>query len=805
MAEAYEQEQPMGSEQPAPEPQVAPEATTPPRKLRKKRSFKLSDEERDNLVNKVLDLHNRDISDREERQKKRMARYAKLMGWQDPKSWPWENCANIWLPVMLTASLRMKATLENAVKSTRPLMYAKARQRRNSHLVEKIDKILDYQVFTENAGERKFDDFISNFVDDETAYLFTSWVKEKSTINETKILGLPDPATPLLAQALQAIQDRFGETAIAAMKDKDGYSWEVEYEEEGEQQKARVEFYDDSDGRAEMCITRRATTFNGPSFDVPDFEDVVFPVRAANLQPPGPSNPLGAPYVNQICKASVDSIVRNKRSGVYDLLTDEGLELIRAGKSATGSGKEEEEQKELKDQLEGTEVSRPEDFEDRQVILHFGRHDIDGDGLEEEVILTIAVESKVLLRARLLTEVYPGLPVRRPFAHESFIPIASRVIGMSLVELIEPMQDAQKTLMDQHIDWGTLTNMPWFTYRASSGFKPEVIKLQPGEGLPLDDPSRDLAFPQFPSKDSGFALNTMAVLQQFTERLAMINDASFGRVPTGKASAMRTVGTTMALLQQTDVRSEQVLRRLFHALANLYQLFHSLNRRYLPEEKEVRVAGLSEGEDAYPVIKPDDLDYDVDFEFKASLLNTNKQVLQQELQQLMAILVSPLAIQLGIVTPEEVYKLMSDMIKSMDLDPERYMKRPLGYSDGPKILAEEAISAILQNQMPQGVPLEPPGEHFQKLMAFMQTDQFGFLNKFQVGLFTAYLQNVQNQAMVALQQQMVMAQAAQQNPQGAKGAPEGPGGAPTTMKAPGMEDNAPVGENETIDESVNIM
>ncbi len=794
----------VANEQPAPEP---PKAEPTDRRKRRKRSFNLTDEQKEDIVGMVLENHRRDIDDRGERIRKRMNRYAKLMGWLDSKDWPWANCSNMWLPVMLTASLRMKATLENAIKSTRPLMMSAARQRRNNEKTAKIDKILDYQFFQENNGEKKTDAFICNFVDDEAAYAFIHWVKEQQTINETKVLPAPSEQIPYTTQALLAIKDRFGDLAIASMKDNDGYSWEVEYEEEGEPSKARVEFYDRDDGRIEMCITRRATTFNGPAFEVLDFEDVVFPVRSANLQPPGPSNPLGAPYVNRICKASVDSIKRNKRLGIYDLLTDEDITKIEDASSSTGSGKDEEAPMEQKDALEGVSVSRAGEYADRQMVEHFGRWDIDGDGLEEDVIFTVVTDAKVLCRARLLTEVYPGLPIKRPFAHESFIPIPNRVLGLSLCDLLEPIQDAMKTMFDQHIDWGTITNMPWFVYRAASGFRPEVIRLQPGEGLPADDPSRDLAFPQFPTKDSGFALNTMAVLQQFGERLSMQNDTSFGRVPTGKASALRTVGTTMALLQQTDVRSEQVLRRLFHAYADAYQLIHSLNRRYLPEKKEIRIAGFSgPGQDAYDEIKPDDLDADVDFEFKASLLNTNRQVLQQELQQLMGILVSPLAIQLGIVRPEEVYRLMSDYVKALDMDAERYTTRPPGVTDGPKIMAEEAISAILDNEVPQGAPLEPAQEHMQKLMAFFQSDAFGLLNAHQLGIFKVYLDQVKQLVMMQFQQQQMMAAAAATNPQGPpQQEQQGPGGAMTTMQAPGMADNAPVGKGETIDESVNIM
>ena len=410
------------------------------------------------------------------------------------------------------------------------------------------------------------------------------------------------------------------------------------------------------------------------------------------------------------------------------------------------------------------------------------------------------------MRARLLTEVYPGRPVRRPFAHESFIPIPNRVIGLSLDELLEPMQDGMMTMMNQHVDWGTITNIPWFAYRAASGFKPEPINLQPGEGIPLDDPSRDLAFPQFPSKDSGFALNTMAVLQQFTERIAMINDASYGRVPTGKASALRTVGTTMALLQQTDVRSEQVLRRLFHAIADIYQLFHSLNRRYLPDMKEFRSVGVARpGEEAYASATPEDIDADIDFEFKATLLNTNKQVLQQQLQSVMAIMVSPIALQLGLVTPEELYNLYSDFIKSADLDQERYMRRPPGVSAGPKLSAEDAMSMVIAGQTPFGLPKEPAMEHLQKMLMFMQDPRFKLLDMTQMQILQVYLEHVQQQVIAELQQQMQMAQMAGGGGQQEGGGGEGPGGVPTTFKAPGgVADNPPVNANETIDESVNM-
>jgi len=781
-----------------------PTPEIPERKKRKKKSIKVTDEQ----VNRILKNLDTDLNDREERIRKRMERYAKLRGWLPGKDWPWADASNIWLPIMLTASLRTKATLENAIKSTRPTVLAKARQQMGNAKEENINKLLDYQVYVENNGEPKFDDFVSNFVDDEAAFIFTHWVKENQTVVDIKVLPEPDPVEPITAQALKAIQTHIPGVLNATMTDEEGYSWDVDYkkQEEGELKTATVEFYDKDDGRWDMCITSDDVTFNGPAFEVLDFEDVVFPVRSANLQPPGPSNPLGAAYVNRFCTASLDTIKRRIESGVYDLAKKKDFETIKVSKSSVGSGGSEDEPKQQKDEMEGVEVTWAGDTDDnRQLVEHYGRMDIDGDGLEEDVIITIARASKVVLRARALTEVYPGLPVMRPFMHDSFSPIPGRVYGMSLPELLEWQQDTSETLMNQHVDWGTITNMPWFAYRAASGFKPEPIHMQPGQGIPLDNPQADLAFPQFPTKDSGFALNTMAVLQQFGERLSMMNDAMFGRVPTGKSSAFRTAGTTMGLLAQGDVRSEQILRRLFHAVCRLYQMFHRLNRAYLPEKKEIRVIGYSEkGESPYRTIGPTEIDGQMDFEFTATMLNTNKQMLAQQIQFIAGLCISPIAIQAGIVTVDEIYHLMRKGVQSQDQDPDEFLKRPMSALMGPKITAEDAITAIMDHKAPIGQPLEHVQMHFEKLVAFIQTPDARMLDPISTQLFMQYFEQVKQMMQIQMQERAMMAQAAGGTPPQQGGGGEGPGGVPSNMTPPGPEAQTPVGMNEQMDGSLPI-
>lgn len=768
----------------------------PPSPTRRKRKRALT-LDKPKITGDVLKTHNEALDLRDSRIQMRMARYRKLRGWLPEKSFPWADSANFWIPLMLIFSLRTKATLENAAKSIRPMMNAKALHRRDYLKQDRIDNLLDYQFFSENDGEKKIDQYISNFVDDEAVFTHTHWVKKKDDYRDIRVLPAFPDDVPFIASAarqLPVLFDTMDEERGTTMLDGEGFKWELEFtDQQQERNKARVEFYDRDDGKMEAHISYTSVTFDGPSIDVMDFEDVVFPARSANLQPPGPENPHGAAWVDRICKTTVDAIKVGKSNGLYDQLTDEDLEAIVEGKSLIASGDKTEEPKEQKDKLEGVQPPWTNKGDERTIIERYGRYDADGDGFEEDIIFWIEKSTKTLMKAVYLTEMYPGLPIRRPLNSESFIPVPNRVYGMSEPELIESIQDIMQMLMNQHIDWGTLTNTPFFTYRAASGWKPEVIRIEPGLGIPLDDPERDFKIPAFATRGEAYTINTMTVLQQFAERLAMISDINFGRVPTGKSSAFRTQGATLSILAQGDVRSEQILRRLFHGFGAVYQGMHRLNQRYLPEKKEILIADVeAEGEETYQDVTPDEISGIVDFRFKASLINTNKQAVSAALTEFMALAISPLAIQAGIVTEAEIYTLLRKKAKAADMDPDQILARPFNF--GPKLTAEEAISAIIDGKPAVGRTLEPPEEHLQKLQKLEQSDNFGFIDNSNLPLYQAWKERV-----VGLIQQRQALIAAAQAQSGGTASNEGPGGVlsqgagPDATTAPQVQNNELIG------------
>jgi hypothetical protein len=307
-------------------------------------------------------------------------------------------------------------------------------------------------------------------------------------------------------------------------------------------------------------------------------------------------------------------------------------------------------------------------------------------------------------------------------------------------------------------------------------------------------------FPTWPTKDSTHAINLITILQAYVERIQMFSDASFGRVPTGKASAYRTMGTTMSLLAQGDARSEQVLRRAFAFFSDLYEMMHRLNRHFLPDKKEVRLIGVpAQGEDAYLTVDRTDLDADCDWEFKATLINTNKQTLSAALTETISMALTPLAFQMGLMDANGAYKLLRDKTKALDLDPDEYWKRPPDPMPGPKLFAEEVLSMILVNEMPVGGPLEPPQEHLKNIMQLLQGENRQFLNPTQAAVLNDWMEKVK-----AMLQQQMMQQQALMDFQKETGGPGGPGGVPTTMAPPGMGENPQVRPNEKIDEGVGV-
>jgi hypothetical protein len=561
-----------------------------------------------------------------------------------------------------------------------------------------------------------------------------------------------------------------------------------------------VSFYSrERDNKIEMIIEQSVTVFDGPRPMVKDIDEVLHPWRADNLQMPGPSNPGGAAHVILIDYPTLDEIKRLKKNGFYDLMTDEQIDELEA-KTLDEDYMSKQDQK---DNFQGTSYTPGQEKEPAHGLftrlMCFDMYDVDGDGLAEDVIWWVIKETKTVVKAKLLTEMYPANPPRRPFAEASLIPVKGRRIGISYLELGEGLHDAMKEVLDQTIDSGTLGNSPFFLYKTTSLQKPEIITLSPGEGYPTANPKEDFHFPTFSNTNQTFGINMITVLSGMKEKLTMVGDLQAGRVPAGKSSALRTSGGMNQLISQAEARPERILRRFFTGLTEIYHQVHELNQRFLPEGKKVKLLGSMDLKiDPYQEISDiGQIQGRFQFNFRANVFNIDRAGLQGALQNIMTVVMNPLAIQLGISTPDTMYRLTKKFVEAWGQDASQLgLNPPTEFSDEQMIMAEEALVSIFNNIMPTGRPMEGFQGHMQKLQSFAQSENVVLLEPAQIKIFSSYMSQIEIGAQNEAHKEALMQQAQQLQMQlGQQGGSGGQAAAPD-MSTP------PLNQNENIDRSM---
>jgi hypothetical protein len=739
---------------------------------------------------------------------RRLQRYAKYRGWLPEKTFPWEHCSNVHIPLLQIAELRANAGLHNVIMTLRPLLTAVATNRANVVKEERISELVDAQLFLEpgpDRAERIFSDYVSNFCQDGNAVAFTPWVRDERQVTTIKyrprVPDDQDPATYIAA--LVAGQPTANPPVPGLLPNVTTlvptarpYAYEITYTAGGRERLATCQVYQAADESLELEFRHDATLFDGPVIQNIPIDRLLVPTRCANLQPPSQQNADGAPYVFLLVRYQVSELRRLQASGEFNRLTTEDLEkIIALAKTHAGLMpiKPEESLQAQRDSLEGREHRQLEpqvDAEDALLwvdcYMAFDRWTL--AGTTEDVYFLVARDAEVLLEARRLTEKWPvdlDEAPYRPLAEACAIPVPGRYYGISLLELGEALYDLVKGTFDQAYDNATVANMPWFFYGAQQGWRGETLKLEPGRGNPVPGNPRDTVYvPTFPGQNQQFAFSIIGLALGFFEQVEGIGQLQQGRVARGNASALRTFGTTAAILQQGDVRADQLLIRIFSGLRQIARNFHRMNRYLLPEGKEFRRLGYDgPNEQAYATITSiAEIDAAADFDFRPDFLLSNQAMLATTLQEVMQVIVTPMAFQLGITDPQLVYGLLRDFIRARRLDPKKYTKRP--QEDGrPHVLAEEFISALVDNQFLDAAPLEGAQNHLAKLFAFQKSEAFGLLQRSpaQLEMFRVHLEQI---ARAAKQEQLAASAGQFQTALTQQGA--GTRGPETTVQEPAM-------------------
>jgi len=741
-----------------------------------------TDEGKLQIVDRCLRFFNDDETARHIQKEARLQRYAKYRMVRWGKSFPWDEASDVGMPDMMSQALHTHDILHNAVMSSESPVAAHPLDDKGQDNATNVDKLLTHQLFVDMPGELLIGDLAEAFVDDGVGTVMTPWIREKVNSTRIKTFGPLQKGSPR-GQFKALLTQEFPDFNL--QQSSDGWDWVATREDETR----KISFYTLENDRIEMVVKTPIIAFDGPRPMVYNWENVLHPPRVANLNFPSDSNPRGAPHVILKQFVTINQLAAGIKSGFYDLGGDPE-DLFHEARSGT-----DEEIEEQKDQIAGDEdvtyrTTEASSHKTLTLLIVFDGFDINDDGIDEQVVWWVVKEKQLLLKAALLEEMWPFSKPKRPFAECTFIPVEGRRQGISLLEMVEPFHDVKKMLLDQAIDAGTIANSPWFFYRPSGGTRPEVISLGPGDGYPLADPKNDVFFPQIPNSAAINNLNIMRALTNDEEKLTMAGDIQFGMVPPGASSALRTA-TGIALLQNKgEARPERILRRFFICVTEIYSQMHDLNTVYLTKAKRIMIMRpKSKSDDPYETIGgPEDIAGQFQFTFKANVFNTSKLALQQSLGALAALYIQPVAIQLGLTTPDTIYRLYRDLGKAQGQDPDQYLQEPSRGARKPRKFAEEAISTIMAGQLPDVLPIEGAQEHMNKLIEFANSNElFGQLDDAHAKLFNGYMTRVRDLVVEEQQTLQLVEAAARQQPQEQGQPAEAP-----NLNEPNLQENQPI-------------
>lgn len=155
-----------------------------------------------------------------------------------------------------------------------------------------------------------------------------------------------------------------------------------------------------------------------------------------------------------------------KREALGGRIDPDALEAIRtywsSGKTSESNALKVDE---VKDDLQNLQPGWNETFDFQEIWLSF---DVDGDGVDEEIVVDFHHKSSTILSCRY--NWYADL--HRPYRIGVYMPVEGRWAGIGVGKQSEQFQPLITTVHRQRLDAGTLANMGQIAIKRSSGYGP---------------------------------------------------------------------------------------------------------------------------------------------------------------------------------------------------------------------------------------------------------------------------------------------------------------------------------------------
>jgi hypothetical protein len=383
--------------------------------------------------------------------------------------------------------------------------------------------------------------------------------------------------------------------------------------------------------------------YEGPGFYPEWPDDIIVPVEEVD-------SIHDFSFVIRRYRVRPDDLLRGEQEGRYQGITENWEQILNLAQKGMQRAWEGEEIKLEKDEIEGLQYQRPLSSGEWVMVLEWygrwrplkkgprgGQPDASEwdtkkrEMTQREFVVRYILDLNLVIGVQDLQELYPTKKKRRPFVESSMFK-DGRYWSAGMAELLIDLEDELRANHNLATEAGQFAILPPFGYRPAAGAVMDRVKLEPGVGIPLDNPQTDLVQIKISANMDVAQWKEQCVLA-YGEKLTGQGDLQMGR-QSDRPNAPRTGVQTQQLLDEGNVRISLDTKVLREDMSEVLTHFWDLEYMFAGDQTFFRVTeedadGLFETNNGGAMLTLEDRDgrYDFRLEFANSVYSreTKKQ------------------------------------------------------------------------------------------------------------------------------------------------------------------------------------
>ncbi len=439
-------------------------------------------------------------------------------------------------------------------------------------------------------------------------------------------------------------------------------------------------------------------------------EELVLPYRCKGLD--------RTPRITHAFYLYLNDIKKRGWAGIYHNIDD-----LEEG-SAFNANDPGSEIKSQVDKIEGTtkttETEQPRLILEQHTDLAF-----DGDRIKEPYVITVDEETGRVLRI-ISNSTKEGQKIDY-FTDYHFIPNPQSFYSIGFGNLMEHLNEAENTVINQELDAGTLNNMKGGLVNAKSGIKKGDLSFRLGEYKSVHivgDDIRKAIFPLEFSPPSQTLFNLLQELRTYSKEASTVSNAMMGQLPPSDTTAT----SMLAVVEQGMATFSSIYSRIHRSLGIELRHIAFWNGVYLDRDEYVGIQDSMSDEykDLMQAIQEGGYDPIDDYANSVDVIPVSDPIITSRAEKLAkAKEMYAVAVENPLIAnnPEGLYEATVQLLEALETrNKDVILQKPPEPQPPPDLTPEEENAGFLKEVGAYVLPQQDHGDHLEKHAVFKESE-----------------------------------------------------------------------------------